>query len=262
MNLYEYCGGDPVNGVDINGTVDNPYQIFEYLTADGGLRFANDWVFYKCDNTANEVKEAINSIRTPDYYVIHLQVKGDENQIFSWAPQVVIDRYGAVYFTPLGFGASSPGSLVSGDVCVGYLPQEDAPSPIELRSYLTGLSVGGSLSVPAGETGVSVCAGVSYSPYNDNQKFSLEAGLASSPGLSGSVVWQLPNFELYNGKFGEVASWAKNKYDNYMSSKTSFSGGVTVQQWLEFKPSQIQSEFEGNAFLAIISGGKKGQLIK
>lgn len=120
-----------------------------------------------------------------DYVRISGGVRGIS--IFGPGSSVAIDRYGNVYWQPLGLSAGTPGGNVS--VMVGWLLQITKPSERDLRSFLEGPSYAGGTALGAGVNVVT-------SPLATGTKVAVESGVGTPfAGVSGGMsffVGKLP----------------------------------------------------------------------
>jgi hypothetical protein len=107
--------------------------------------------------------------------------------LIGWSGGVVLDRYGNLYWAPLGATVGKSATFGSGSLTAGWLNECGKPNESRLKGFLSGngINVGG---------GYYVGGGVTWSPGNGT---ATEVGLYSPQvGISYHYSWQKRNLGL------------------------------------------------------------------
>ncbi|HEX2836057.1 MAG TPA: RHS repeat-associated core domain-containing protein [Thermoanaerobaculia bacterium] len=93
-----------------------------------------------------------------DYYTLTVGLDYPGTK-FGLAGTITMDRYGRVYYSKIAAvsaGVGLPGMIVNGSLTAGTLMQAKAPSPSDLKSFLTGHAITFSNGMPLGGAGFTI----------------------------------------------------------------------------------------------------------
>jgi RHS repeat-associated protein len=123
-------------------------------------------------------------LRAPDFIIINVGI----GEVIAWNGTISLNRYGDVFWSPLGGSLGKTMHIVSGSAMAVWMMQDYTPTRGELNNFMT--SHGFGITVGAG-VGVSE----SWTPGSD---FAPGVGLATPQiGISYNYSWYLRNFDVH-----------------------------------------------------------------
>jgi hypothetical protein len=114
-------------------------------------------LFLYVENNPKGAVDPFGLWRWPDYYSFNINIAIPTpwtGTLIGWSGQVVLDKYGNLYWAPLGATVGKAATFVSGSLTSGWLDECEAPFEQRLSRFLSGHSfnVGGGYWIGGGIT--------------------------------------------------------------------------------------------------------------
>lgn len=122
-NLYAYVMNNPTNAKDPTG-LKNWYAVDQPDDPDRPIQ-GQSW--------------PDSGFRTPDFFSLQLNA----GPMFSWSGQIELDRYGNIYYQPLGYGIGKSATILSCSLTAGWINQDGRPSEKKIGDVLSDQSING-----------------------------------------------------------------------------------------------------------------------
>ncbi len=111
-------------------------------------------------NSPVDFSDPLGLWRWPDYISLNINVailNPYTLSLVGWSGTATLDRYGQIYFSPLGLGVGKSDTIISGSLTANWLDKCHKPTKKELDDFIGGLGFNGAAGLWGGVT-------QSYSP--------------------------------------------------------------------------------------------------
>ncbi len=124
------------------------YNFHRYYSAEIGRYFREDTIgfdgginlfVYVQNNPVNSL-DPLGLWRLPDYISLNINIAIPTpwtGTLFGWSGQITLDRYGNLYWAPLGVSGGKSLTGVSGSLTTGWLNECEKPSEERLKGFLS-----------------------------------------------------------------------------------------------------------------------------
>jgi len=142
-----FAGGlyDPDTGLVRFGLRDYDPSIGRWMAKDPIDFAGGDYNLYRyVGNSPVNVVDPYGLWRWPDYISLEINVAIPTpwtGTLIGWSGQVTLDRYGNLYWAPLGATIGKSATFVSGSLTVGWLNECGKPSEERIENFLSGHSI-------------------------------------------------------------------------------------------------------------------------